>query len=274
VSLANTQPFARELEGRTHIFAHDGDLTGIESSITLDRSAYRSVGQTDSELAFCALLARLTALWLGGDPPPLESRLSMQTIFAAELRALGSANFHYAQGDALFVHGDRRLQRSGRAEPTGPWVPPRRCSSGPASADQGAGLSVGTNGTSVDWVASVPLTDDLWQPRKSQRSPGLVIPECAEISLIRYGCWTPKLAQTTANTTLIHNSGTRGVMNRMLSGVPINEPSMDPFSIDQERTTGQVAKRNDAPVSVPAQLAQSAAHNAAQPRQRIPAPHA
>ena len=110
---------------------------------------------------------------------------------------------------------------------------------------QGAGLSVRTNDTSVDWVVSVPLTDNLWQPRKSQRSPGLVIPECAEISLIRYRCRTPKLAQTTANTTLIHNSGTRGEMNRMLSGVPINAPSMDSFSIDQARTTGQAAKRND-----------------------------
>lgn len=176
VSLANTQPFGRQLGGRTHIFAHNGDLTGIQRSNTLDRGAYRPVGQTDSELAFCALLARLTALWLDGDPPPLESRLSVLTGFAAELRALGPANFLYADGDALFAHGDRRLQRNGRAEPPGLWVRQRRCPSGTASADQGAGLAVRTDGTSVVWVASVPLTDDAWQPL-----------DCGELVAIRDG---------------------------------------------------------------------------------------
>lgn len=164
VSLAHTQPFARQLGGRTHIFAHNGDRTGIKSSSTLDRDAYRPVGQTDSELAFCALPARLTALWLDGDPPPLESRLSVPTTFAAGLRALGPANFLYADGDALFAHGDRRLQRSGPAEPPGLWVRQRHCPPGTASADQGAGLAVRTDGASVVWGASVPLTDDPWQP--------------------------------------------------------------------------------------------------------------
>lgn len=176
VSLANTQPFGRQLGGRTHIFAHNGDLTGIQRSGTLDRGAYQPVGQTDSELAFCALLARLTALWLGGDPPPLESRLSVLTTFAAELRALGPSNFLYADGDALFAHGDRRLQRNGRAEPPGLWVRQRRCPPGTASADQGAGLAVRTDGTSVVWVASVPLTDDPWQPLN-----------CGELLAIRDG---------------------------------------------------------------------------------------
>lgn len=175
-SLANTQPFSRELGGRTHIFAHNGDLTAIERSSTLDRGAYRPVGQTDSELAFCVLLSRLTALWLGGDPPPLESRLSVLTTFAAELRALGPANFLYADGDALFAHGDRRLQRSGRVEPPGLWIRQRRCTPGAASLDQGAGLAVRTDGTSVLWVASVPLTDGGWQPL-----------DCGELLAIRDG---------------------------------------------------------------------------------------
>ena len=164
VSLANTQPFGRQLGGRTHIFAHNGDLTGIQSSSTQGRGACRPVGQTDSELAFCALLARLTALWLDDDPPPLESRISVLTTFAAELRALGPANFLYADGDALFVHGDRRLQRNGHIEPPGLWIRHGRCPPDSTPADQGAGLAVRTEAASVVWVASVPLTEDPWRP--------------------------------------------------------------------------------------------------------------
>jgi predicted glutamine amidotransferase len=163
VSLANTQPFARPMGDRTHVFAHNGDLPGLEVAVSLDQSAGRPVGQTDSELAFCALLARLNTLWTGGTPP-LESRLSVLATFAAELRALGPANFLYADGDALFAHGDRRLQRNGRAEPPGLWIRQRRCPPDTAAADQGAGVAVHTGGTSVVWVASVPLTDDRWQP--------------------------------------------------------------------------------------------------------------
>lgn len=164
VSLANTQPFARPMGDRTHVFAHNGDLPGLEAAVALDHAACRPVGQTDSELAFCALLARLNTLWAGGGPPPLESRLSVLATFAAELRALGPANFLYADGDALFAHGDRRLQRSGRAEPPGLWIRQRRCPPDTTAADPGAGVAVLTEGTSVVWVASVPLTDDPWQP--------------------------------------------------------------------------------------------------------------
>jgi predicted glutamine amidotransferase len=164
VSLANTQPFVRELGGRRQVFAHNGDVPGIEGSATLGRSACRPIGQTDSEQAFCALLARMSTLWLADGPPPLDSRLSVLAAFAAELRALGPANFLYADGDALFAHGDRRMQRSGHAEPPGLWIRQRRCPPDDAPADQGAGVAVHTDSTSVVWVASVPLTDDPWEP--------------------------------------------------------------------------------------------------------------
>ena len=62
LSLANTQPFVRELGGRTHVFAHKGDLPGIYRSEALALGPFRPVGQTDSEHAFCALLSRLGAL--------------------------------------------------------------------------------------------------------------------------------------------------------------------------------------------------------------------
>jgi len=62
--LANTQPFARELHGRLHVFAHNGDLALVQRHAQSDSCAGcdQPIGQTDSELAFCILLGRLTHL--------------------------------------------------------------------------------------------------------------------------------------------------------------------------------------------------------------------
>lgn len=168
LQLANTQPFVRELGGRTHVFAHNGDLPGIEESavfeLGLDRP-YSPVGQTDSEQAFCALLARLRPLWQGAAPPSLEARLALLTAFAADLRALGPANFLYADGDALFAHGHRRLHQAGaQPEPPGLWTLQRHCPVTPAASRQDAGLAVDLAGQTLVLVASVPLTDEAWRP--------------------------------------------------------------------------------------------------------------
>jgi predicted glutamine amidotransferase len=165
VSLANTQPFVRELGGRAHVFAHNGDLPGIYRSEALALGSHRPVGQTDSEHAFCVLLERLSKLWKSSTPPNVEERLFLITAFASDLRALGPANFIYADGDAVFAHGHRRLQRSSKhAEPPGLWVRQRHCApADPAPDDQGS-VSIAQEERSVVWVASVPLTDDDWRP--------------------------------------------------------------------------------------------------------------
>ena len=93
MSLANTQPFMRELRGCSHVFAHNGDLAGIQVSEVLMLGTHRPVGQTDSEHAFCALLERLRPLWKMSSPPTVEARLSLLAAFAADLRELGPANF-------------------------------------------------------------------------------------------------------------------------------------------------------------------------------------
>ena len=161
VTLANTQPFVRELAGRMHVFAHNGDLPGIASDAALSLGAFRPVGQTDSEHAFCALLARLGPLWAAASPPSLESRLALVGAFARELRPLGPANFLYADGDALFVHAHRRIQSaSGRIEPPGLWSLQRHCPS-PVRHSENA---TPPTGQTVTLIASVPLTDEAWQP--------------------------------------------------------------------------------------------------------------
>ncbi len=107
VQLSNTQPFARSLGGRTHVFAHNGHLPGIGECGSLALGRHRPVGQTDSEHAFCALLERLEALWQGPVAPTVQARCAVLAGFAADLRVLGPANFVYCDADAVFVHGDR-----------------------------------------------------------------------------------------------------------------------------------------------------------------------
>ncbi len=163
VKLANTQPFVRELAGRTHVFAHNGDLAGIarDPRFTLER--FRPVGETDSEHAFCALLARMGDLWQpGASVPSLALRLALIKAFATELRELGPANFLYADGDTLFAHGHRRVQMNGRIEPPGLVVVTRRCAP-EGESFQARGVSLAAGYQQVALVASVPLTGEAWR---------------------------------------------------------------------------------------------------------------
>ena len=97
ISLRNTQPFARELGGRMHLFAHNGRLPGIEQRLAREGQRHAPIGSSDSGIAFCALLDRLTPLWTDCSPT-LESRLAVLAALAQDLRDLGPANFlsHYS----------------------------------------------------------------------------------------------------------------------------------------------------------------------------------
>lgn len=160
--LANTQPFARELGGHMHVFAHNGDLDGARLRRAHALDAFRPVGDTDSEYAFCALLARLAPLWRGGAVPALQERLARVADFAAGLRALGPANLLYADGDALFVHGHKRTHAGG-IRPPGLHVLCRTCAGESGSFETG-GLQIASAGLQeVALAASVPLTAGPWR---------------------------------------------------------------------------------------------------------------
>ena len=159
LTLANTQPFTRELGGQVHVFAHNGDLDSVNLRNSFHLGAYHPVGETDSEYAFCALLERLSRHWREPkQAPPVAMRLALVSEFAAGLRALGPANFLYADGDALFVHGHKRTHADG-IRPPGLHVLCRTC-----AAESGAfaaeGLSIEPVATAQEVViaASVPLT--------------------------------------------------------------------------------------------------------------------
>lgn len=164
VALRNCQPFVREMGGNWHCFAHNGDLPGIDIAMPAAPDWFRPIGETDSELAFCALLERLRPLWSGREWPSLASRRVVVESFAADLRELGPANFLYCDGDALFAHGDRRHQADGTIRPPGLWHLQRRCPAGGELSTEG--LSVEAHGVEQEVVlfASVPLTSEAWAP--------------------------------------------------------------------------------------------------------------
>ncbi len=112
VALANTHPFARELWGRYWVFAHNGDLKGFEPRL---HGAFRPVGETDSERAFCWLMQELA-----------KAHASVPTIaeLSATLRELvpqpaahGTFNFMLSNGQALWAHCSTRLHHLVRQHP-------------------------------------------------------------------------------------------------------------------------------------------------------------
>ncbi|SDO47933.1 glutamine amidotransferase [Pseudomonas arsenicoxydans] len=159
VNLANTGPFARELRGRMRIFAHNGNLRGLGLSAEFDGGCYQAIGESDSEQAFCALLARLQLMEMQyPELPSLHERLFLIGRFAADLRRLGPANFLYSDGDALFAHADRRFNAlSGKVEAPALYhwhcPVPHTLLQDEASGEQ-----------RVSFIASVPLSEDDWRP--------------------------------------------------------------------------------------------------------------
>jgi len=160
----NTQPFMRELAGCMHLFAHNGDLPAIRGTPEFAVKRFHTVGETDSELAFCALMDQLTELWQRpGVIPPIETRMACVGRFAARLRRLGPANFLYSDGDALFAHGDRRMQaQTHRIQPPGLHYLSRSCEDGEPGL-HASGVAIAGGGQRMIVLASVPLTAEPWQ---------------------------------------------------------------------------------------------------------------
>ncbi len=164
--LANCQPFARELGGRMHLFAHNGHLDRETLALEFPLGVYRPVGDGDSEHAFCALLDRMRTLWLRANGlPPVGERLQIVANFAREIRPLGPANFLYADSDTLFVRGHKRTHADS-IHPPGLHVLRRRCEQPSATyRAEGLAIALGTERQEVVLAASVPLTaDEAWQP--------------------------------------------------------------------------------------------------------------
>jgi len=115
VCLANTHPFERELWGRSCVFAHNGQLRGIKRR---PLGAYRPVGTTDSEHAFCWLLGCIRERF---PQPPGRARTLWNFVAerCAELETLGTFNMLFSDARFLYAHCSTRLRWLTRRAPFG-----------------------------------------------------------------------------------------------------------------------------------------------------------
>jgi glutamine amidotransferase len=114
VALENTHPFVRELWGRYWVFAHNGDLKGFAPRL---HAAFRPVGDTDSERAFCWLMQELSKAH-AGVPSVAELSLTLRELLPLPA-AHGNLNLLLSNGHALWAHCSSRLHYIERAHPFG-----------------------------------------------------------------------------------------------------------------------------------------------------------
>jgi glutamine amidotransferase len=158
VALENCHPFQRELWGRHWVFAHNGHLENFNPCF---RGTLKTVGETDSERAFCLILDRLQTAFPDGEPTQAYLLDALRAI-AAEIAAHGPFNFLLSNGRFLVAHCSDGLQYLTRAAPF----------SRAHLVDQDITVDFSALTQADDIVtviASVPLTDnEAWTPM----SPG------------------------------------------------------------------------------------------------------
>jgi predicted glutamine amidotransferase len=113
VSLANTHPFVRELWGRHFVFAHNGTVKRVRE---LKLGGFKPMGKTDSEYAFCALLARLQHEFRSG--PPSRTELAAAVAHhAGRIGRSGTFNMLLGDGQQLYARCSTKLHYIVRQAP-------------------------------------------------------------------------------------------------------------------------------------------------------------
>lgn len=112
VALQNTHPYQRELWGRYWAFAHNGDLKGYAPTL---HGAFRPVGDTDSERAFCWLMQELAKAHAG--VPTIAELTQTLRELVPRIAAHGTFNFMLSNGQALWAHCSTKLHYIVRQHP-------------------------------------------------------------------------------------------------------------------------------------------------------------
>ena len=112
VALENCHPFVRELWGRYWVFAHNGDLKGFEPRL---HGAFRPVGSTDSERAFCWLMQELAKAHASVPSTPELSATLAELM--PQVAAHGTFNAMLCNGQALWAHCSTQLFHIVRQHP-------------------------------------------------------------------------------------------------------------------------------------------------------------
>ena len=153
VALQNTHPFVRELWGRYWVFAHNGDLKGFHPRL---HGAFRPVGDTDSEHAFCWLMQELAKAH--ASVPGVDELSATLRELVPQVARHGNFNLLLSNGEALWAHASTRLHYLVRRHPFGRAT----------LHDEDVTVDFSRNTTPNDRVAVVatePLTDnEAWTP--------------------------------------------------------------------------------------------------------------
>ncbi len=156
VALENTHPFVRELWGRYWVFAHNGDLKGFKPRL---HAAFKPVGDTDSERAFCWLMQEL-AKSHASVPTIGELTITLRELLP-QPAAHGTFNLLLSNGQALWAHCSTSLHWIERAHPFGRAT----------LADDDVTVDFGARTTPNDRVAVVatePMTNnEHWQAMRA-----------------------------------------------------------------------------------------------------------
>lgn len=164
-TMENTHPFRRALGRRTHLFAHNGTLEGIEQSVDDAALRFLPIGETDSELVFCLLLSRLEPCYRAHEAPSLEARFDVFAGICDEMKKLGPCNFLYFDGEVLFAHAHQRIyeESDGLVGPKPPGLCIKRCWTCTFQEEITCpGLKVELPDRQTVLLASVPLDDHGW----------------------------------------------------------------------------------------------------------------
>ena len=105
VCLANTHPFVRELWGRSFTFAHNGTVRRVRR---WPLGRFQPIGTTDSEYAFCVLLAGLQRRFKTYPRKPSELWAAVAELGGA-LGGDGTFNFLLGDGRHLYARCATRL---------------------------------------------------------------------------------------------------------------------------------------------------------------------
>ena len=114
VALQNCHPFVRELWGRYWVFAHNGDLKNFAPHL---HGAFRPVGETDSERAFCWLMQELAKAH-ASVPSTKELTHTLRELLPRPA-AHGTFNVLLSNGQALWAHASTHLFSLQRRHPFG-----------------------------------------------------------------------------------------------------------------------------------------------------------
>ena len=103
----------RELWGRYWVFAHNGDLKDYAPR---PHGAFRPVGNTDSERAFCWLMQELAQVARDTVPPIAELSATLAELMP-RIAAHGIFNAMLDNGQALWAHCSTQLHHIVRQHP-------------------------------------------------------------------------------------------------------------------------------------------------------------